>query len=197
MRKELIGTVSGMAFLLAAIGIVAISGNSSAQQSPTAEPQIPSTDMNKGDRQPGMRAPAANKNDKPSSAGSTGLPQEPAKSYKSYKLHSGSYKGKIVGNHSPDKLMGSDLVNIKGESIAEIEDLLVNRHGVIRLAIVEVGGFLGIGSRTVAVDINRLMPIVDEEKKVRAMMTKDQLERMPEFELKDGTWRQKNESRMK
>jgi sporulation protein YlmC with PRC-barrel domain len=54
-------------------------------------------------------------------------------------------------------LLDYDLTNMNGESMGEIEDLLVNMStGEIPYATIEYGGFLDIGDRQVAVPLNAL-----------------------------------------
>ena len=54
-------------------------------------------------------------------------------------------------SHRVSKIIGSDVRNKAGEKIGDIRDLVVDNSGVIRLAIVSTGGFLGVGDRLHAV----------------------------------------------
>lgn len=69
------------------------------------------------------------------------------------------------------------------ESIGEIDDLLLDQTGKVRAVLVDVGGFLGIGARTVAVDMTKLMVLSDEtgERFVTAAATRPDLEAAPPF----------------
>lgn len=69
------------------------------------------------------------------------------------------------------------------ESIGEIGDLLLDQTGKVRAVLVDVGGFLGIGERTVAVDMTRLTVLSDEtgERFVTAAATRPDLESAPPF----------------
>ena len=49
-------------------------------------------------------------------------------------------------------LLGIAVVNARNESIGEIADVVVDNGQTIRAYIIEVGGFLGVGERYVAVD---------------------------------------------
>ena len=68
----------------------------------------------------------------------------------------------------------------RGENIGNIENLVVNRRGQITYAITEVGGFLGIGDKKVAVPFNDLQNLG----RYFAMYpgTEDQLESIPAFD---------------
>lgn len=57
---------------------------------------------------------------------------------------------------SMSTIIDADVQSQNGETIGEIEDLIVDRRGRITHAIIDVGGFLGIGEKQVAVPFNRL-----------------------------------------
>lgn len=48
-------------------------------------------------------------------------------------------------------LLGHTVVNAEGNGLGRIIDLLVDRQGQVRGVVMDVGGFLGVGSRKVAV----------------------------------------------
>jgi len=54
-------------------------------------------------------------------------------------------------SHRISKVIGSDVRNKAGEKIGDIRDLMIDNNGVIKLAIVSTGGFLGVGDRLHAV----------------------------------------------
>jgi sporulation protein YlmC with PRC-barrel domain len=54
-------------------------------------------------------------------------------------------------SHRISKIIGSDVRNKAGEKIGDIRDLMIDNNGVIKLAIVSTGGFLGVGDRLHAV----------------------------------------------
>jgi sporulation protein YlmC with PRC-barrel domain len=54
-------------------------------------------------------------------------------------------------SHRVSKIIGSDVRDRSGEKIGDIRDIVVDSSGVIRLAIVSTGGFLGVGDRLHAV----------------------------------------------
>ncbi|GLT10630.1 PRC-barrel domain-containing protein [Sulfitobacter porphyrae] len=61
-----------------------------------------------------------------------------------------------------DDLMGSNVYSASGESIGEIDDLIVNLDGSVEGAVIGVGGFLGIGEKWVAVKLDSLSTQQDE-----------------------------------
>ena len=106
------------------------------------------------------------------------------------------------GNWRSSKLVGLNVYNDSNESLGSISDLLTDKSGNIKAAVIGVGGFLGVGEHLVAVAFDKLK-FVDEPvaytgaattapppaaKKNpwypdHAMLsaTKDQLKAMPEF----------------
>ena len=50
------------------------------------------------------------------------------------------------------EIKGTTVRNLQNEDIGEVDELLIRREdGVVRLAVLSVGGFLGLGSTRVAV----------------------------------------------
>jgi sporulation protein YlmC with PRC-barrel domain len=78
------------------------------------------------------------------------------------------------------KLLGSDIHNETGEKIGTLDDFVVGSEAEVSIAIVSVGGFLGIGSRLVAVPTT-LIESNDKGQMVLPGATKDQLSGLPAF----------------
>lgn len=79
------------------------------------------------------------------------------------------------------KLTGRDVVNDKDQEIGEIDDFIVDKDKVL-FAILEVGGFLGVGGHLVAVPFSSLKPEDAGRKIVLPGASKDNLEQLPVFE---------------
>jgi len=48
---------------------------------------------------------------------------------------------------SSDKVEGTNVYNLGGDKLGSIDDLMIDRHsGQVRYAVMEFGGFLGMGS---------------------------------------------------
>ncbi len=78
------------------------------------------------------------------------------------------------------KLLGSDVYNDQDEEVGKLDDLIIAGDGQVTLAVLSVGGFLGIGAKNVAVPI-QLFKAADGGKIVLPKATKDELKGMPEF----------------
>jgi len=70
--------------------------------------------------------------------------------------------------------------NSTNEKIGELDDLIIGKDRVL-FAIIQVGGFLGIGSRLVAVPYTSLQIGQEGKHIVLPGATKEQLKALPEF----------------
>jgi sporulation protein YlmC with PRC-barrel domain len=60
------------------------------------------------------------------------------------------------GDWRTSKVVGLNVYNDNNESIGSINDLLMDKSGNVKLAVISVGGFLGVGARLVAVPFDKL-----------------------------------------
>ena len=77
------------------------------------------------------------------------------------------------------KIIGANIYNDQGQSIGEVEDLIIQRDGAAPVAVVSVGGFLGIGSRLVAVPLSELRFAEADSRWMLAGATKESLQARP------------------
>ncbi|SFI93829.1 PRC-barrel domain-containing protein [Nitrosomonas sp. Nm34] len=82
------------------------------------------------------------------------------------------------------KLFDIDVVDKNGKKVGEVDDLLLSQDGKVMYGIVDVGGLLGMGKKSVAVPFHNLEANRTEER-VLLNVTKDQLEKAPEFKFKN------------
>jgi len=54
------------------------------------------------------------------------------------------------------KVVGLNVYNDKNENVGSINELLMEKNGTIKAAVLSVGGFLGMGSRYVAVPFDKI-----------------------------------------
>ena len=60
------------------------------------------------------------------------------------------------GDWRTSKVVGLNVYNDNNESIGSINDLLTDKNGNIKAAVISVGGFLGVGSHLVAVAFDKI-----------------------------------------
>lgn len=82
------------------------------------------------------------------------------------------------------ELLGSDIYNDKGDSIGKLDDFIVGSDASISIAVVSVGGFLGVGARMVAVPVS-LFETNNTGQTVLPGASKEQLESLPAFNYTD------------
>ena len=82
------------------------------------------------------------------------------------------------------KLRGASVVNDKNERIGTIDDLIIDKQGKI-FAVLQVGGFLGVGGQLVAVPFETLNVDDRGRRIVLPGATKDALRKLPEFKHAD------------
>ncbi|MDQ1900539.1 PRC-barrel domain-containing protein [Paracoccus sp. WLY502] len=75
------------------------------------------------------------------------------------------------------------------EDIGEISDLVISQDGQVKAVLTDIGGFLGLGERTVAVSMDQLRVIRDgdseDEYFIVFTANREALENAPEFEWVD------------
>jgi sporulation protein YlmC with PRC-barrel domain len=86
---------------------------------------------------------------------------------------------RLMGNQVSG-MIGTNAVTANNEDIGEIENLLISPDGQVEAAIVEWGGFLGIGSRTAAVPWNELR-LNEAGDRVVIDMTREEMEMLPAY----------------
>jgi sporulation protein YlmC with PRC-barrel domain len=82
------------------------------------------------------------------------------------------------------QFMGQAVYTAANENIGEINDLVMNKELDNIVAIVGVGGFLGIGEKDVAIPIGDITAVKDENNALRLTISasKEQLEALPVFD---------------
>ena len=58
----------------------------------------------------------------------------------------------VLDSQEVQGILGKEALSRTGEKMGQIVDVIVDRSGRIRAAIIDFGGFLGVGSRKIAVD---------------------------------------------
>jgi hypothetical protein len=81
------------------------------------------------------------------------------------------------------RILGKDVDSDAGTPIGRIVDLLVDDRGTPRAAVIDFGGFLGVGSRKVAVawDALHFWPH-DQQAQVTVDLDRDQIQAAPEYQ---------------
>jgi hypothetical protein len=105
-------------------------------------------------------------------AGSTEAPPEPTVT--------------ILGSRQAQSVLGKEVRSSADENMGRIVDVIVDHDGRVRAAVIDFGGFLGVGSRKIAVDWNALSfpPPASGRDVVTLELTRDQVKAAPEYKDK-------------
>ena len=87
----------------------------------------------------------------------------------------------VVGGEELESVLGIDALSSAGENMGRIVDIIVDRTGQVRAALIDFGGFLGVGSRKIAVDWRSLHFDPKKPGDVVVNLTKDQLRVAPVY----------------
>jgi hypothetical protein len=132
-----------------------------SQLSQTAEPSIPAEHLGQESSLSGTVA---------SSVGN--LPLNP---------HSGT-PAVVLDDQEVSAILGKGVRSNAGEDMGRIVDVIVGRDGQIHAAIIDFGGFLGIGTRKIAVDWNALdFAPVGKPGAITLELTRNQVRLAPEY----------------
>jgi hypothetical protein len=94
----------------------------------------------------------------------------------------------ILGSRQAQSVLGKEVRSSANENMGRIVDVIVDRSGKVRAAVIDFGGFLGVGSRKIAVEWNTLRFDIDSNKRdlITLELTRDQVKAAPEYKDKQS-----------
>ena len=84
------------------------------------------------------------------------------------------------------QLDGATVYDTQNQKVGDVKDIILDRDGKVAAVVIDVGAFLGIGGKNVAVSMNDLKITQDSNSskpRVAVDMTKDQLKAAQVFDL--------------
>jgi hypothetical protein len=85
------------------------------------------------------------------------------------------------------RILGKEVLSAKGEDMGRIVDVLFDEKGEPRAAVIDFGGFLGVGTRKIAISWSALRFDLGEKKNVIALdVGREQLKAAPEYKYTDS-----------
>jgi hypothetical protein len=89
----------------------------------------------------------------------------------------------VLDHQDAGGILGKEVRGAANENMGRVVDVIVDRSGQVRAAIIDFGGFLGVGSRKIAVAWNALSFPLDGRKidRVNLNLTRDQVRAAPEY----------------
>ncbi len=81
------------------------------------------------------------------------------------------------------RILGRDVRSPANENMGRIVDVIVDRAGRARAAVIDFGGFLGVGSRKIVVDWGALhfWNVANKGESITLELTRDQVKAAPEY----------------
>lgn len=92
----------------------------------------------------------------------------------------------VLGSRQAQSVLGKEVRTSADESMGRIVDVVVDREGRVRAAVIDFGGFLGVGSRKIAVDWSVLRFDGSKPDLVTSELTRDQVNAAPEYKEKEA-----------
>ena len=103
-----------------------------------------------------------------------------------------SDSAKFLAKQAPDQMLaskfkGTDVIGADDAKIGDVSDILFDKDAKIEAYVISVGGFLGIGSKDVAMAPSEFQVVAgdkskNESDKLKVAMTKDELKQAANFE---------------
>jgi hypothetical protein len=79
-------------------------------------------------------------------------------------------------------VLGKEVRSSAGEDMGRVVDVLVDQTGQIRAAVIDFGGFLGVGNRKVVVEWSALhFAPADQPDRISLDLTRNQVKQAPEY----------------
>ena len=89
----------------------------------------------------------------------------------------------VIGAREAHGILGRDVRSAANENMGRVVDVIVDRAGVVRAAVIDFGGFLGVGSRKIVVDWSALhfARIANKGDSITLELNKEQVNAAPEY----------------
>src|SRR5690242_6466259 len=85
------------------------------------------------------------------------------------------------------RILGKEVLSAKGEDMGRIVDVLFDEKGEPHAAVIDFGGFLGMGTRKIAISWSALRFDLGEKKNVIALdLGREQLKAAPEYKYTES-----------
>jgi PRC-barrel domain len=89
----------------------------------------------------------------------------------------------VIGARDALGILGREVRSPANENMGRIVDVIVDREGAVRAAVIDFGGFLGVGSRKIVVDWSALHfgSVANKRDSITLELTKEQVTAAPEY----------------
>ena len=89
----------------------------------------------------------------------------------------------VIGARDAHGILGREVRSAANEDMGRVVDVIVDREGNVRAAVIDFGGFLGVGSRKIVVDWGalRFWRVANKRDSITLELTKAQVAAAPEY----------------
>ena len=89
----------------------------------------------------------------------------------------------VIEANEAHSILGRDVRSPAKEDMGRLVDVIVDRGGTPRGAVIDFGGFLGVGSRKIVVDWSalRFWSVTNRSESITLDLTRDQVKAAPEY----------------
>jgi len=89
----------------------------------------------------------------------------------------------VIGARDAHGILGREVRSAANEDMGRMVDVIVDREGMVRAAVIDFGGFLGVGSRKIVVDWSALHfgGVANKRDSITLELTKAQVAAAPEY----------------
>lgn len=88
----------------------------------------------------------------------------------------------VLDTSDYESLLGRSVRSAQGDELGRVIDVIIDKEGHPRAAIIDFGGFLGVGTRKIAVDWRALRFTSDgKERRLSVALTRNQVRVSPEY----------------
>ena len=89
----------------------------------------------------------------------------------------------VIGARDAHGILGREVRSAANEDMGRVVDVIVDREGTVRAAVIDFGGFLGVGSRRIVVDWSALHfgGVANKRDSITLELTKAQVAAAPEY----------------
>ena len=89
----------------------------------------------------------------------------------------------VLDTQDYESLLGRSVRSAGGDELGRVIDIIIDKDGHPRAAIIDFGGFLGVGTRKIAVDWRalRFTPDGNKERKLSVALSRNQVRVSPEY----------------
>jgi hypothetical protein len=89
----------------------------------------------------------------------------------------------VIGARDAHGILGREVRSAANEDMGRVVDVIVDREGNVRAAVIDFGGFLGVGSRKIVVDWGALRfgGVANKKDSITLELTKAQVAAAPEY----------------